>query len=165
MVLNNIINRLILISGLVILFSFRLTGQEIAIDTSGYLPLFYDNALDYNLMIAASVGFSTEVERLIHKGADIEAETSEGATPLVIAVSANRLNAVKTLLNYNADPNKITAAMESPLLISVKNNNVDISEALIRDGADIDFQDKHGVTPLNYASLYGYFYIVDLLIY
>jgi ankyrin repeat protein len=165
MVLNKIINRLILITGLVILFSFRLTGQGIAIDTSGYLPLFYDNALDYNLMIAASDGYSSEVERLIHKGADIEAETSEGATPLIIAVSANRLDAVKTLLNYNADPNKITSVMESPLLISVKNNNVEISEALIRNGADIDFQDKYGVTPLNYASLYGYFYVVDLLIY
>jgi hypothetical protein len=68
MVLNKIINRLILITGLVILFSFRLTGQGIAIDTSGYLPLFYDNALDYNLMIAASDGYSSEVERLIHKG-------------------------------------------------------------------------------------------------
>ena len=33
-------------------------------------------------MVAASKGYDQEIERLISKGADINAETEEGATPL-----------------------------------------------------------------------------------
>jgi len=135
------------------------------IDTSGYIPSFYTGAIDYNLMIAASEGYASEIERLIGKGADINEETDEGATPLIFAVTSNRLAAVKTLLNYNPDLDKVTTSYETPLLIAVRNRNFEISEALIRAGADIDFPDRYGATPLHHASLNGYLEIVDLLLY
>ena len=54
-----------------------------AIDTSDYIPSFYTGGYsNYNLMIAASKGYASEIDRLIEKGADINAETNEGATPL-----------------------------------------------------------------------------------
>jgi ankyrin repeat protein len=142
-------------------FPGSIYAQVQIIDTSGYVPYFPN----YNLMIAASKGYDNEIKRLIEKGADISAETSQGATPLVLAVANNRLSAVKTLLAYNPDVNIVTSSFESPLLISVKNNNIEIAEALIRAGADTDFSDLYGVTSLHYASIYGYFYVADLLLY
>jgi ankyrin repeat protein len=140
-------------------------AQQMVVDTSGYIPSFYPGALDYNLMIAASNGHSSEIERLIREGADINAETDEGATPLIFAVTNNKLEAVITLLNYNSDANKITSTYETPLLIAVKNNNFEITEALIRAGAQVDSPDIFGATPLNHASVSGYRDIVDLLLY
>jgi ankyrin repeat protein len=135
------------------------------LDTSDYIPSFYNGALDYNLMIASSRGYSSEIIRLMAKGADINSETNEGATPLVFAVSNNNIMAVLTLLSYKPLLNETTKSSETPLLIAVKNGYPEIAEALIRAGADVDIPDKHGATPLHHASLNGYLDIVDMLLY
>jgi len=134
-------------------------------DTSEYIPSFYKGALDYNLMIAASNGYGREIERLVKEGADVNAETNEGVTPLVFAVAANRQEVVKLLIKAGADVNKITSKYETPLLIAVKYQYAEIAEALIRAGAEIDFSDRHDATALHYAALYGYFQLADMLIY
>ena len=142
-----------------------LLAMESIIDTTDYIPAFYTGALEYNLMIAASKGYASEIERLLAKGADVNAETDQGATPLIFAVTNNWISAVKTLLKYNPLLNNITSSYETPLLIAAKNRNFEISEALIRAGAELDYTDRNGATPLHYASLYGYHDIVDLLLY
>jgi ankyrin repeat protein len=163
-------DRLPIIKYMVILLMLVIPGRTAAqnttvLDTSEYLPLFYDGALEYNLMIAASNGYYTEVERLILMGAEVDAKTSDGATALIFAVINNSLITVKTLIRYNADVNQKTGNFETPLLIATKNEDLEIAEVLIRYGADVDFHDRYGATPLHYASIYGFFYIADLLIY
>lgn len=173
----------VLITLLILWYPGESAAQNVAIDTSGYLPLFYESAPEYNLMIAASRGYGSEVERLILKGADVNAETNEGATPLILAISNFKLTAAKTLLKYNADPDKITQDRLSPLLVAVRAQQtelarefkrvgsemsfpyLDIIEILIRYGADINFQDSYGATALNIAAIYGDFSVVDLLLY
>ena len=134
------------------------------IDTSDYIPSFYDNALDFNLMIASSKGYISEIERLIGLGADVNTESIVGVTPLIFAIINNQLEAVRTLLKYDPDLDKITSAYETPLIIAVKNNNFEICETLIRAGADVDLPDGNGASPLHYASLNGYFEITDLAV-
>lgn len=138
---------------------------NVQIDTSDYFPYEYTDALDYNLMIAASKGYGSEIKRLIDKGADINAETMEGATPLVFAVTNNRIFSVMTLLNYKPDLDITTKDHETPLLIAVKNRYFEICELLIRAGADVNKSDNHRATPLHHAALNGYLDIADLLIY
>lgn len=158
-------------------------GQVADLDTSDYMPLFYSGALEYNLMTAATRGYTSEVKRMINQGADVDATTSEGATALILAISGFQINTVITLLENGADPNHLTDKYETPLFITFKNMdsesakyyirfgvNIDsisvlIAEALIRHGADMNFQDHNGATPLNYASLHGYSYLADLLLY
>ncbi len=150
--------------GLLLLLPLSAYAQE-EIDTSAYLPDYYYGALDYNLMIASSLGYESEVTRLLENGADVTAKTAEGATALIFAVANNHLSAAKILINNEADVNTVTSSMETPLMIAVKNENVEIAEALIRAGADIDFSNHRGVTSLHFSSIYGFFYITDLLIY
>ena len=155
---------LILVSAFI--FPGRIFAQEVIItDTSDYLPYSYNDALEYNLMIAASKGNDSEVERLLKKGADIDKESIEGATPLVFAVANNHLTTVKVLLTYNPNLNNWTSTSETPLIISVRNQNSEITETLIRAGADVDQTDKEGVTPLLFAAIYGSFNLADLLLY
>ncbi|MCJ7448738.1 MAG: ankyrin repeat domain-containing protein [Bacteroidales bacterium] len=143
----------------------RSLSQDILIDTSEYIPIFFEGGIEYNLTIAATRGYSMEIERMILMGADVDAETSEGVTPLMFAVANNQLNAVNTFINYGADVNRITKGFETPLFIAVKNQNLEITETLLRNGADINFQNNYGTTPLHHSSIYGSFYITDLLLY
>lgn len=134
-------------------------------DTIDYVPSFYRGALDYNLMIAASRGYTEEINRLIMKGADIFSETDQGVTPLIFAISSNQTIIAKMLIDYGSDPNKLTLRNETPLIIAVKNENSEITEALLRAGADVDFTDRYDATALHYASVYDYRQIADLLLY
>ena len=165
LILRIVFFALVLVHSVSVFSQWQLSSAMTAIDTSNYLPMFYRGALEYNLMIASSKGYTSEIERLMGKGADINVETDEGATPLILAISNYKLDAVKLLLQYNPDVNTVTRNKETPLLIAVKLGNFEISEALIRAGADVDYPDKHEATPLHFASIYGYFEIADLLLY
>ncbi len=135
------------------------------IDTSDYLPYTNSHAIHLNLMIAASKGYVKEIERLIGKGADVDAATLEGATPLIFAIENNRLDAVNALLKHNPELNLATANDETPLLMAVKMRNFEIAESLIRAGADIEYSDRYGATCLHYAAINGYLEMLDLLLY
>lgn len=174
---------------LIIICPFNISGQEkeketgkikeaeartevsMSLDTLAYSLFILHNGddiqgnLDYGLMTAATEGDSLGITWLISHGADVEARTSEGVTPLLFAVAANQKAAVKLLLDNKADPNAISRYTETPLIVAVKNQNIEIAEMLLRAGADINLGDKYNATPLHYAAVYGYFYIADLLIY
>jgi ankyrin repeat protein len=139
--------------------------DKVQIDTSDYVPLIFRGAIDYNLMIAASKGYSDEVVRLILKGADVFSETEMGVTPLIFAISNNQTKAAKILISYGSDPNKMTARKETPLIIATKNGNSEIAEDLIRNTAEPDLTDRYDATALHYASVYDYFQIADMLLY
>lgn len=143
----------------------RNQNQEYLIDTSDYFQYDYPGGLENNLMIAASKGYTTEIRRLIGKGADVNALSPEGATALIFAVSGNQLSSVIELLKYNPILDKVTNSFETPLLIAAKNGYFETTEALIRAGADMEFTDNFGASPLHYAAVYGYLDIVDLFLY
>jgi ankyrin repeat protein len=144
---------------------FSQNDDTIEIDTTDYIPFFYKGALDYNLMIAASKGYASEVSRLISLGADITAATDQGVTALIFAVANNRTEVAKMLIEYGADPNKITLRGDTPLFLAVKNGNDEIAEALIRAGIDVDNTDQNNVTALHYAAAYDYLSLTDMLLY
>lgn len=135
------------------------------LDTSEYLPEIYEGALDYNLMIAASKGYSSEINRLIARGADVNAQTIEGATPLIYAVANNKSEAVSTILAYDPVVDKLTASYETPLMIAAKSDFFEIAEKLIRAGANVNTADRFGATSLHYSAIYGYTDLADLLLY
>jgi ankyrin repeat protein len=141
------------------------TVIETKVDTTDYIPFFYRGALDYNLMIAASRGYTEEVKRLIMTGADVFAETEQGATALILAVSNDQTEVAKLLIDLGADPNKVTSDGETPFFIAVKRQNAEITEALIRAGIDIDNTNKYNATALHYAAVYDYLSLTDMLLY
>jgi len=136
-------------------------SDSLAIDTSEYVI----GDLDYNLIIASYKGYPKEVLRLLNNGANVNATTLDGITPLMYAVQNEQLEICKILLLNNADPN-INPYDGVPALISaVKTGNADITELLIRKGANINVRNLQGITPLMYASAFKLYTIVDILLY
>jgi ankyrin repeat protein len=136
-----------------------------AIDTSAYLDRYYENYKDFNLLIAASLGYTSEIEKFVSIGSDINFADNEGVTPLMTAVINNKPETVKEILKFNPTLDKLTLMSETPLLYAAKNNYFEIAEDLLKAGADVDYPDRNGATPLHYAALNGYFEMSDLLLY
>ncbi len=134
-------------------------------DTSQYIPAFYKDAVDYNLMIAAGNGYLAEIPKLIKRGARLSATDRNGASAIFFAVSNNQIEAVKMLIFYKADLNRTSSTGETPLLVAVKNEYVEITELLLHNGANVNYADNYDATALHYSSIYGYLLETDLLLY
>ena len=87
------------------------------IDTSEYFPGDHG----FNLIVASSKGYDIEVLRLLNKGADINAQTTEGVTALMYAVQNGHENVVKILLLNGADPD-LKPYNDPPALIVAASN-------------------------------------------
>lgn len=142
------------------------SGAQVSVpDTSGYLPLIFKGALEYNLTIAAASGYNSEIERLIKAGAEVNAINTQGATPLFFAIINKKPEAVKTLIDYGANVNELSLYNENPLLLAINVRDPHITEILIRNGADVNFRNHAGVTPLHVTAAYGLPDLTDLLLY
>lgn len=82
---------------------------------------------------------------LIQNGADINVQTNNGYTPLMIASLNGNIDIVKTLIDNKVDVNAKSSDQQTALVLA-KNDNV--VEALINAGADINVNNTKGLTPM-----------------
>jgi ankyrin repeat protein len=125
---------------------------------------------------------------LIDKGANTNAENSEGQTPLDIAISKNRKEIIELLIAKGADISlhtasrvgalaKVTSLIEkeadintkdtsgrTALHYAVENGHQDVVELLIASGADVNVKDKDGNAPGHVALSKNNEAVLDLLI-
>ena len=126
---------------------------------------FYPGEDDFNLILAAEKGDSAAVIYLLKKGADPNAETDMGITPLMYATEGGHFTVVKMLVLNGADLNEKPYGGVTALTSAVWKNNLDIAEYLILKGADVNLGDRHGITPLIYATGYSFYIMTDMLIF
>jgi ankyrin repeat protein len=94
------------------------------------------------------------VNLLLAHGADVNAQTAAGQTPLMEAALNGRTDIVKTLLRNSANPNaqETTSGYTALMLASMK-DHAEIVTLLLDHGADVNAQDKQGNTALTFARL------------
>ena len=91
---------------------------------------------------------------LLESGANVDAQDSNGRTPLHEAcfIEAN-LEMVQLLLEHHANVNKQTRTRKTPLHYAcVYSEGPDIIEILLENGASVNDRDKDGLTPLHAAA-------------
>ena len=91
------------------------------------------------------------VQLLIAAGADVNAKTSLGRTPLLRALSKRHGKYVKILIEAGADVNLEDADGITPLSTAALKGQQKYMELLLTLGADVNRRNKNGSTPLMYA--------------
>lgn len=144
---------------------------------------FIDNGADVNqrteagdmpLHKASFLGYISVVDKLIQKGADVNAiitsASDPGATPLHLASMKGNLKIAELLLKNSANPNaKLgsgdqSTAGASPLHLAAAHNRIEIVNLLIKFKANINAVDDIGCTALHYAANKGYSVMINKLI-
>jgi ankyrin repeat domain-containing protein 50 len=104
------------------------------------------------------------VSFLLSLGAEKEAVTSIGETPLHWAASAGYLACVQLLISKGCNVSAKTASGETPLHIAAFRGNTAVAELLVDNGSNINSLSNSGQSPLYTASFSGAEATVRLLL-
>lgn len=99
---------------------------------------------------AATQGTPDEIRSLINRGADLEARTKQGHTPLHEAARGTPDN-IRSLIDASADMEARDGQGWTPLHHAARYGNVAGLSTLIDAGADPDARANDGLTPLDLA--------------
>lgn len=114
-----------------------------AVDQTGATPLHY----------AAAAGNEQEAKRLLHEGADANAQDENGWTPLHFAAQSKAVAVAELLIAAGARVNATDLHGNTPLWTAVFASRGDgvLIEMLRRAGADPHHANHHHVSPLTLA--------------
>lgn len=87
----------------------------------------------------------------IANGADVNAKTKDGMTPLHVAAQYEHAKITKLLLRAGADAEARDKDNGTPLHVAAQYERVTAVTALLEHGADAGARDKDGKTPREYA--------------
>ena len=94
--------------------------------TLGTVPLGYAIMFEE----AGTAQHDSIVHTFLDAGANVNATTKDGGTPLMIAAEKGKDNIVRALLDKGADVNATTTEGESPLMLAKKGNHKEIIDML-----------------------------------
>ena len=97
-------------------------------------------------------GYIPNLTLLLEKGADLEAKTTDGQTPLVLGIQADNTETVEYLLEQGADLDTRDNNGQTPLIAAVQRHRFEILSLLLDRGALLDARDRHGHTALMVAA-------------
>jgi ankyrin repeat protein len=117
-----------------------------------------------NFAVLAAGNQAKMVSLLLSRGADVNAQDSEGESALWDAARRGNLEVVKLLVRKHVQVNIRTKDGDTPLYAAVSRGNTDVVKYLLSHGAEVDTYDEDGLTPMSSAIIYGDAAIVQMLI-
>jgi uncharacterized protein len=112
---------------------------------------------------AAYVDDLESARALLAAGADVNAATDLGVTPLW-AAAQNGAALTRLLLDAGARPNAALLSGETPLMAAARSGLADVAELLLGRGADVDARAGRGQTALMWAAAQRHPEVVAVLI-
>jgi hypothetical protein len=141
------------------------TDPPAALWWAAALPAGQADALGRSaLWWAAASGDAGAVERLMNRGAVLDAPDRDGETPLHAAARQGHTVVVQLLLARGADANRAAGHGVSPLQLAVAGGHLQAAQALLLSGADANAQDRFGRTALHEVAQQGNLQLAQLLI-
>lgn len=120
---------------------------------------------NYDLLVAAAKGDTTQIELLLLLGANVNHSNYDGVTPLMYAAQGGHLRAVEVLIDEGANINAVPYNQVNALLGACIAGHVEIADTLILNGAFVDTKNYDGITPLMYAAAFGNDVLLDMLLF
>jgi ankyrin repeat protein len=115
-------------------------------------------------MWAAAEGHNDVVAGLVEMGANVDAASRTGFTPLVFAAIKDDVASIKTLLKAGANPNVVLLSGAKPIIVAMQYRHTAGALALLEGGADINVRDRSGNTTLHLAAQAGDLNLVRALL-
>ncbi|QRE04876.1 ankyrin repeat domain-containing protein [Flavobacterium psychrophilum] len=132
-----------------------------------------NNGADINLLndegegILHAIVFSGDIVRLkkimSQYKPNINLQSKDGATPLLLAISLGKFEIAKFLINSKADVNITDNEGISPLHLIAQTQNIDLVNLLLQNGADIFLKTANGNLALALAVNNGNFDIIETI--
>ena len=120
----------------------------------------------YGFAMAADSGNVQQVKSYINLGVNLDYRDEIGATALFYAVNAGHQEIIKILLYAGADPNIGTYTGFTPLMNASSQGDFNSAQLLLYNAkTKLNLHNTDNATALHFASYYGNFYIVDMLLY
>ena len=116
---------------------------------------------DISIHNAVIEGDIQAVKQHLAAGADVNAKTGDGWTPLHLATTKE---VVELLIAKGADVNAKNTNGMTPLHSTAGLGDKEVGGLLIAKGADVNAKSEKGTTPLHYAAIFGHKEIAQLLI-
>lgn len=104
-----------------------------------------------NRTAAFFVRTKAALDLLINNGADINAKSLPGNTPLIQAVIRNNLIVAYELIANKVNPNQHNKANATPLTTAIYKKNINMVKMLISNGADVNYFVSDSQAPLMIA--------------
>ena len=103
---------------------------------------------------ASDAGHVEVIRSLLKCHVDVDPWGTNSMSPLHLASIKGHLNVVQCLLDYGANANIQSADHRTSLSVAAANGHLEIVRVLLEHNADIHTEDKGGLTPLHYVSLF-----------
>ncbi len=117
-----------------------------------------------HLVIAVLRDRLPEVENVLRRGANVNAKTVSGDTPLSLAASLGRIKMLKYLISKGADVNVPMSNGMTPLMLAASEGRRPELQALLTPRARVDAKDQGGNTALILAARNGHAEAVKMLL-
>ena len=131
--------------------------RDLHFPNSAVLPLFISAyRKDAHLLAGAQL--------LIKQGANVDAQTRAGDTPLILAGwGTDNIDLVKLLVSNQADVNLPNHNGDTPAMDAAYLGKVEILQHLIKNGADVTLRNRRGKTALQLAEEQNHEHVIELL--
>jgi ankyrin repeat protein len=136
----------------------------LALSCSMILPATGQSRDDQALIAAARNGDHARVERLIGRGASINARDHHGRSALLVATHGNHVDVARALIAAGADVNAKDDIEDSPYLYAGAEGRTEILKLALAAGADLKSTNRYGGTALIPAAHHGHVAAVRLLL-
>jgi len=103
------------------------------------------------------------VQRLIEKGAKVDARNNHNITPLIQAARLGHLEVVKIFVHHGADVNAASKKGWTSLMWSGEQGHVEVVRFLLQSGADKSLKNNRGKTAVEIAEARGQQEVVKIL--
>ena len=132
---------------------------SISYNRSNVYRYFLDNFADYNKVndlgetIVHAIVFSGDIKRMQevlcrYSRIDINKQSKDGSTPLLIAISLDKFDIAKYLIEQGADINITDKNGLSPLHLAAASDDLELVKLLVRKGANLIKKTNNGNRPL-----------------